>query len=83
MTATFSPPALGASGAVATQPSASDTAVHGAEFGPGKAQKTGHKPTKHKKKNSSFGRKVSAQVKKMRAKLPAFLNSFDKGKSEQ
>jgi hypothetical protein len=82
MIVALSPPALAVSGAVAAQPYASDTAANPAQPAAGSVQKTGHKPAQHKKKKSSFKSKMSDQVKKLRAKLPAFLNSFNKGKSQ-
>jgi hypothetical protein len=78
----LSPPVLAANGTVATQPYASDTGANPSQPAAGNVQKTGHKPAQHKKKKSSFKSKMSDQVKKLRAKLPAFLNSFNKGKSQ-
>lgn len=80
MIAALSQPVLAASEAVTTQPSTSVAAADSSEPAPGNSQKPRDKPHQHKKKKS-FSHKLSDQVKKMRAKFPDFLNSFNKGKS--
>jgi hypothetical protein len=82
MIAAFSAPVLAAGEAVTSQPYTNVAAADSPGPAPGSGQKPGgHKPNQHKKKKS-FSHKLSDQVKKMRAKFPDFLNSFNKGKSE-
>jgi hypothetical protein len=81
MMAAFSQPALAANGAVATQPYASGSPANTSDPAPHNGHKNGHKPGQHKKK-SSFKSKMSDKLNKLRSKFPAFLNSFNKGKSQ-